>query len=577
MTFAVRSKTSCLALLAVLQAWSAVPGGPVFGHPVLVARGSGRQDRQSIIPIVGAGQSPAGREPAQMSSAAEATNSLGELQARIGAVVSQPRFALADWGIDVVSLDTGQVMFEHNGCKHFVPASNAKLFTAALALDRLGPDYRIETSLYATRKPDATGTLKGDLIIFGRGDPGFTDVGAVRGSYTALMPLVALLESAGVRRIKGDLIGDESYFSGAPFGAGWGWEDLQWAYGAEVSALSIDDNSASLLVKPGGKAGFPCQASVEPATGLVTVVNRALTSPASGPRWIRVYRPVGENTVYVSGRLPLGDAGYQGRVAVHKPASLFLQLLHRAMETRGISVVGRERVADWNDREASPLDLSKLILLGSVKSRPIAEIVKDTMKRSQNLYAELLLLQVGVISSQSIATRSVAVPGSSTPASVATEGQGTGEQLQPTTEELGLRAMSSLLGELSPCSGHVLLEEGAGLSRRDLVTAASIVALLSWMSHHKCADIFRESLPVAGMDGTLRGRMKNTLAASNVRAKTGTLKFVNALSGYATTAAGERLAFSILLNNYSPSDGSDPASSSLDSILGMLVSFTGHS
>jgi D-alanyl-D-alanine carboxypeptidase/D-alanyl-D-alanine-endopeptidase (penicillin-binding protein 4) len=137
--------------------------------------------------------------------------------------------------------------------------------------------------------------------------------------------------------------------------------------------------------------------------------------------------------------------------------------------------------------------------------------------------------------------------------------------------------MSSLLGELSPCSGDVLLEEGAGLSRRDLVTAASIVALLSWMSHHKCADIFRESLPVAGMDGTLRGRMKNTLAASNVRAKTGTLKFVNALSGYATTAAGERLAFSILLNNYSPSDGSDPASSSLDSILGMLVSFTGHS
>jgi D-alanyl-D-alanine carboxypeptidase/D-alanyl-D-alanine-endopeptidase (penicillin-binding protein 4) len=189
----------------------------------------------------------------------------------------------------------------------------------------------------------------------------------------------------------------------------------------------------------------------------------------------------------------------------------------------------------------------------------------------------LLLLQVGVISSQYIATRSVAVPGSSTPASVATEGPGTGEQLQPTTEELGLRAMSSLLGELSPCSGDVLLEEGAGLARRDLVPAASIVALLSWMSHHKCADIFRESLPVAGMDGTLRGRMKNTLAASNVRAKTGTLKFVNALSGYATTAAGERLAFSILLNNYSPSDGSDPASSSLDSILGMLVSFTGHS
>lgn len=573
--FGITARFVGAVLLASLQLWSAA------------AASEGSTEARRTY-----GQSNA--QAAQASTQAapkDGIESLSDLQARVNALVSEPRFALADWGIDVVSLDTGHVLLEHNACKHLVPASNAKLFTAALALDRLGPDYRIETAIYSTRKPDASGTIKGNLIVVGKGDPSFTNAGAEPGSFDALLPLVSVLQAAGVRRVNGNLIGDESYFTGAPFGAGWGWEDLQWSYGAEVSALSIDDNSVDLSVKPGGRPGAPCPAAVQPATDLVKVVNRAITTAPSGAKWLRVYRPVGENTIFVSGRLPMGDQGYHGHVAIHRPAAMFLQLLRRAMASRKIFVSGSERLEDWTDREGSPLDLSKLVLLGTVKSRTIAEIVKDTLKRSQNLYAQLLLLQVGAISAASpasaagspLAASAGPAPGAgdAQPVSASdgkTQAAGADDsRLPPTTEEMGLAEMSRFLAELNPCGGDVVLEEGSGLSRRDLVTAAAIVRLLSWMSRHKCADTFRDSLPLAGKDGTLQRRMKSALATSDVRAKTGTLKFINALSGYATTAAGERLAFSLIVNNYSGSEVNGPASADLDTILGLIVSFTGHS
>ena len=555
-----------------VPALSSPAGFNRFGAVLLVAL-------QAIsAPAIG-GQTPA----------APGAKSLAELQGRINAIIGQPKFALADWGIDVVSLDTGRSLVEHNACKRFVPASNAKLFTAALALDRLGPDYQIETSVYVTKKPDASGTVKGDLVIVGRGDPGFVDSGQPDESNTTLAPLVQLLSAKGIKRIRGDVIGDESYFSGPPFGAGWGWEDLQWSYGAEVSALSIDDNSVGLTVKPGAKAGLPCQASVSPSNSLVNVIDRVITTPPSGPKWISVYRPIGENTVYVSGRLPVGDPGYQGHLAIHQPAGLFVQLLRRSMANRGILISGGERVADWKYREASPLDLARLVLVGSVKSRPLGEIVKDMLKRSQNLYAQLLLLQVGAQSGLSEAsTPPVAAAAESSlttagaPNVPAPKGPApnppaqAGDQLPPSTEELGVQAMNSLLKQISPCNGDALLEEGSGLSRRDMTTAASFVALLAWAAQRPWANVFREGLPIAGQDGTLERRMKDVAGAGNVRAKTGTLRFVNALSGYATTAAGERLAFSLLLNSYSPASGDGSGSKALDQVLSELVGFTGH-
>ncbi|HET9530179.1 MAG TPA: D-alanyl-D-alanine carboxypeptidase/D-alanyl-D-alanine-endopeptidase [Blastocatellia bacterium] len=486
------------------------------------------------------------------SLAAQPVDTVDSLRARIYAHLAQPRFNPAAWGVKIVSLDTGATIFEQNAGKYFSPASNAKLYSAALALDRLGGDYRIKTSLYATARPDASGRIKGDLIVYGRGDP--TLAARLNGGdyYKPFEPFLNLLVNAGVRKIEGDLIGDESYFAGPPFGSGWGWDDLQWYYGAEVSALSINDNALDLFVKPAERAGLPCQITTGPPTAFVTIMNRTQTAPKGEPSRVSVYRPVGENIIYVSGRLALGDRPYSGSVAVHDPAALFVTLFKQLLAERGIAVTGRVRTIDWKYREVTPIDFTKLVDLGAVESLPVKDIVRETLKPSQNLYAQLLLLQVG-------AARSTPQPASNP---------------YRTTESAGIDEMNGFLSEVGIKRGEVILEEGSGLSRKDLITPSATVELLKYMSRHRWADAFREGLPVAGVDGTLEKRMKETPAEGNARAKTGSLRYVYTLSGYVTTAAGERLAFSILLNNSYNADRSISPRDDIDAIVVMLAGFS---
>jgi serine-type D-Ala-D-Ala carboxypeptidase/endopeptidase (penicillin-binding protein 4) len=524
----------------------------------------------------------------------EQSETLDSLRTRLAAHIAQPRFAPAAWGIKIVSLDTGKTIFEQNPQKYFNPASNAKLYTTALALEHFGPDFRIKSSLYCGTKPDASGTLKGDLILYGRGDP--TMAARLNGGdyLKGLDPLMAQLVNAGVRRIEGDVVGDESYFAGPPFGAGWEWDDLQAYYGAEVSALTINDNALDLFVKPAERVGIPCRITTGPPTSFVTLINRTQTAPkGTGPR-IVVYRPIGENIIYVSGRLPIDSSGYSNAVAVHNPAGLFVSLFKDALAARGIVVTGRTRVVDWKYREVTPLDFAKLIELGSVESMPLGDIVRETLKPSQNLYAQLLLLQVGNRGRQGGTIISSIGPNPPSPASVvATVDSPAPPNDGRTDEEAGVELMQEFLSRIGVRKGDVLLEEGSGLSRRDVITPEATVALLSHMSRSRWADIYRSALPVAGVDGTLQNRMKGTAAAGNVRAKTGTLRYVYTLSGYVTTAAGERLAFSIMLNNYYNAErtaalrdpsGSQPQRAApplprddLDAIAIMLAGFTGRS
>ena len=216
-------------------------------------------------------------KPPQEQAVAQA-ETVELLRGRIAAHLAQPRFAAAIWGVKVVSLDTGKTLFEQNAEKYFSPASNAKLYSTALALDRLGPDYRIKTSVYSSARPDASGALKGDLIVYGRGDPTMAARLNDGDYYKGLEPLAEKLATAGVRRIEGDLIGDESFFSGPPLGSGWQWDDLQWYYGAEVSALTVNDNSVDLFVKPAERAGIPCIITTGPSTPHVTLMNRTQTT-----------------------------------------------------------------------------------------------------------------------------------------------------------------------------------------------------------------------------------------------------------------------------------------------------------
>lgn len=531
---------------------------------------------------------PARRHVTSTQAGLPERESLSSLRERIAAHIAQPKFAPAAWGVKIVSLDTGKTIFEHNPQKYFNPASNAKLYTAALALERLGAEHRIKTSLYSSARPEASGTLKGDLIVYGRGDP--TMAARLNGGdyFKGLEPLVAQIVNAGVRRIEGDLIGDESYFSGPPFGAGWEWDDLQAYYGAEVSSLTLNDNAVDLFVKPADRAGIPCRITTGPATSFVTVMNRTQTSPKGGESQIVVYRPVGENIIYVSGRLSMDSPGYYGAIAVHKPAGLFVSLLKEALDRRGIAVTGRTRVIDWKYREVTPIDFSKLIELGSVESMPLGDIVRETLKPSQNLWAQLLLLQVGETSRHSITAGTIASNDSTkTSGSVASASGSSDARVARTSEELGVEALNEVLSSIGVRKGDVLLEEGSGLSRKDVITPEATVALLVHMRDSRWSDVYRNALPIAGVDGTLQNRMKGTAAAGNVRAKTGTLRYVYTLSGYVTTAAGERLAFSIMLNNHNAerSDASvvqTPGASTgsrddMDAIAIMLAGFTGRS
>lgn len=514
--------------------------------------------------------------PAQQHANSQDPETLVSLRERISVHISQPRFASAVWGVKIVSLESGKTIFEHNPRKYFNPASNAKLYTSALALDRLGPSHRIKTSLYSTTRPEASGTLRGDVIVYGRGDP--TMAARLNGGdyFKGLEPLVSQLVNAGVRRIEGDLVGDESYFTGPPFGSGWEWDDLQAYYGAETSALTVNDNALDVFVKPAERIGMPCRITTGPQTSFVTFINRTQTAAKDTEPRIVVYRPVGENIIYVTGRLAIDNAsGYYSAIAVHNPASLFVSLFKDALAQRGIVITGRTRVIDWKYREVTPIEFAKLIELGSVESMPLGDIVRETLKPSQNLYAQLLLLQVGEMSRAGSTIGNQPSPQPSV--------------FQPregTSEGLGIEVLNDFLSQVGLKKGDVLLEEGSGLSRRDVITPEATVALLSFASRSRWFDGYHNALPIAGVDGTLQNRMKGTAAAGNVRAKTGSLRYVYSLSGYVTTSAGERLAFSIMLNNYNAErsdasaaagrNGSVSPRDDMDAIPIMLAGFTGR-
>lgn len=490
---------------------------------------------------------------AQAPATNTASKTLPELQRRLAELIGQPRFRAALWGVKIVSLDTGQALFDFNAHKLLKPASVAKLYSGALALDRFGPEARIRTSLYAASRPDAKGTLAGDLIVYGRGDPSF----AARfydGDYAkSLEPLATALAKAGVKRIQGDLVGDESHFRGPPLGSGWMWEDLQNYYGPEVSALTADDNAVDLTFAPGTKVGQPCLFTAGPATPFLNFINQTETVADAGVRQITIYRPLGENTVYLRGRMGLRASNHVDAVTVHQPALWFLTRFREALAQRGIGISGHLRSRNnWLGRSAQPIDYARLVELAHSDSRPMAELVTRMMKPSQNLYAQLLLLQAGANSPKS-----------------------TNQWL--TTEELGLAEMETFLAQAGIRKGEALLDEGSGLSRGTLVTPNATVALLQFMQRHRYAQAFQESLPLAGVDGSLRRRMKDSPAAGNARAKPGSIRYVNTLAGYVTTASGERLAFALMLNNYRPADGSPAAREELDALVILLAQYAGKS
>jgi D-alanyl-D-alanine carboxypeptidase/D-alanyl-D-alanine-endopeptidase (penicillin-binding protein 4) len=420
------------------------------------------------------------------------------------------------WGIRVVSLTDGRIVYAHNSDTLMQPASCQKLFTTAAALDALGPEYRTRTSVYAESRPDH-GVVEGDLVLYGRGDPNLSDRFSATGDpLEPFRRLAAQLRDRGVRRVEGGLVADESYLSGPPHGAGWRWVDLQWYFGSEVSALSFNDNLARIEVTPGAAPGAPPAVRVFPDLGFVEVVNEATTTAGGGAR-VSVHRSIDTPRVTIGGTIGARSGAWSGAVAVHRPALYAAAAFRRALADAGIEVAGPTRSVDAYSRAEERPAPDDLVELAHVESEPLVEMIRVVNKRSQNLHAELILRLLG---------------------------RERGAADLP-SDEAGIGVVLDFLRRAGANVDGAVLRDGSGLSRLDRVTPAMLQAVLATMARHRHARLFEETLPESGVDGTLRGRLRGVA----VTAKTGSLTTAKSLAGYVTTRRGERLAFSILYND----------------------------
>lgn len=427
-----------------------------------------------------------------------------------------------EWGLVIVDAESGETLYQQNADRYFVPASNMKLFTTALALATLGPEYRFHTTLETSGSISSTGILTGNLVLVGRGDPNLSNRKfpyELKEEFDgppqkALAELADALAARGVKEISGDVIGDDSYFPRERYPNGWEIDDMVWEFGAAISAIVVDDNTVSLTLTPGELAGSPVQAAVSPATPDFLVENNVVTSAADVKSDLTLKREPGANLVIVKGSLPAKSAPRKLILAIEEPAQHAAALLKSLLEERGVKVVGVARARhNSGDRNGDPTVLAEHI------SVPLGDAVKLINKISQNLHTEMLLRTVARQSG-----------------------------VWTTSDDL-VKAPADFYTAAGIARDDVIQTDASGLSRHDLVTPRAIVTLLSFAQRQPWFGPYYASLPVAGTDGTLEDRMKNTIAAGRIHAKTGRVEHVRTLSGFAETPGGRRLIFSFLGNN----------------------------
>ena len=447
----------------------------------------------------------------------------------VSRALSDPSLDHSGAALLVVSLDRGDTLFAREEDRLYTPASNRKLFTAAAALHWLGPDHRFRTALLSTAPIDGD-TLRGDLVLVGGGDPDL--------AVADLVAFADTLLARGARVVSGDVRADDAWFDDVEWGAGWMWDDgpyWEWPY---VTALTLEDNVVTVTVRPGAEIGAPTVVRLDPPTDYVTLNVAATTGPADGAPSLEIDRHWSprENVIDVTGSLPIRADSVVARRTVEEPALYAVTVLRELLEARGVEVLGVARRGPLVDAPADTI--------GVHVSDPLAASIRNFLKVSDNLTGELLVKAMGA----------------------AREGP-------PGTYGKGLAAERAFLAsEVGIDTTAQRLADGSGVSRYNLVTARQTVRLLEYMSRRDALfPAFLDGLPVAGVDGTLEGRMRGTAAEGRARAKTGTLNGVTALSGYVPSADGERLAFSLMIEFYVGSAA--PRRAVQDSIVAALAGF----
>jgi len=436
----------------------------------------------------------------------------------------------ARWGVFVMSLKDGRVLYSHDANQLFTPASNMKVYTTAVALDLLGADYRWRTSVYANKQPEA-GIIEGDLTLYGRGAPDL--ITKSNGDAPSLTTLADQVYQAGVREVRGNIIGDNSYFRGELFGEGWQWNDIQWYFGAEPSALSIDENSVEVTIAP-AKEGGNASVLVNPNSSPVHLTNTTKTGERDEATSIGIIRDLSSNEVRVWGDFPVNGHAFSAFLSIHDPAAWAANLFRQALVSRGVKVTGYGRSRDFRVDRAGMLDPEKSFEIAHENSEPMAKIVHRTNKESNNLFAELILRTIGK------------ERGSLAPDPDAHKNRERGD------DEAGTAVVRSWLESRGITTKGLAIRDGSGLSRLDLITPETTGRLLAAIANTSVATVFHDSLPVAGRDGTLNSRLKRL--TGRISAKTGTLTYTHSLSGYATTLVNDTLIFSIMCNDATAND-----------------------
>lgn len=484
------------------------------------------------------------------------------LAERVQRITSEPGVMRAHWGVSVTRMD-GTPVFAMNDGQLFQPASNAKLFTTAAAMALLPMEEHLKTQVIGSGLYDTAGNYTGDLVLRGVGDANFSGrpvpyVRVPAGQPTPhrdelryINELADKVKASGITHIQGDVVGDDSVFPNDPYPADWAIDDTPWYYGAPINALMIADNAFNLKITPGATAGSPPMAMVDPALPFYTIDMQATTVAKGGDSALDIQRDLNTRSIHIYGTIAAGSPVYAQDMSIGEPAEYAATALKAALEQRGIMVTGTAKAkhAAFYETSFTRHSIEPLQSLAIAKVSPVStpvcpkcetrvlaehagprlgDDVTITNKTSENQHAELFLRQLGFF-----------ITGSGTTVQ--------GERV--------LRAFLTKTVGIDP--DDFLFFDGSGLSGHDLVTPRATTKLLAYGATQSWGAEWKNSLPVGGLDGSLRSRFPSAPLKEHVFAKTGTLSEARALSGYVDCASGQTLIFSIMVNAHTPRTSDD--------------------
>lgn len=444
---------------------------------------------------------------------------LKQLKIDIEDIIENPDFSNGITGILVQSLETGELIFKKNHNTNFLPASTQKIITTSAAIDILGQDYKYSTKFFLDGQTGINGEFKGNVIVKGYGDPTLSN-NFYENPYIMFDEFISVLDSLGIKSIKGNIIGDDSYFDNIYYGNGWAWNDMNFPYSAQVSALSFMDNKVDIVIEQGDSIGANTKFNVIPENKYVRIINNVKTVAKHDVVEISALRDAINNIIVLNGNIGFDSTKKDKQitsVTIDNPTLFLLSILKDRIEKHNIRFRGALLdIDDWNEK---PI-YYKLKMVKQFDSPPLIKIVEEINKNSNNLLAEILLK------------------------TIAKEVTGIG------SFEKGIEIVKKHIAKNGVSPDNIEYIDGSGLSRLNLISPANQVSILTSIYRSNIKDVFIKSLASPNEDGTLKRRMTQSRAEKNVFAKTGSMENVSSICGYVLTRDKEYLAFSIMQNNF---------------------------